>query len=120
MNMTAPYPVPSGRPGGTRDQVLVLPPAGGGGRTGRAARAGDLPPQPPDCVETTLIVDDNLGLRDYDATSLREVGYCVLEAERLGTALELLDRGNEIDLLFTAIPLDEMPSAAARSPVIRT
>ncbi|MGD9980237.1 MAG: response regulator [Hyphomonadaceae bacterium] len=61
--------------------------------------------QPPSCVETILVVDDDAGVRAYSAASLQDAGYCVLEAEDAEAALDVLDHHPEVDLLFTDVRL---------------
>jgi signal transduction histidine kinase/CheY-like chemotaxis protein len=47
---------------------------------------------------TILVVDDDHAVREVTATTLRELGYVVLEVGSGGAALELLDRERNIDL----------------------
>jgi len=53
--------------------------------------------------ETILIVEDDVALRAYAVESLAEHGYNVLAAATAADALEILDNGSAIDLLFTDI-----------------
>ncbi len=55
--------------------------------------------------EVVLVVEDNEGVRDHSVTILRELGYQVLEAGDVDAALEILARGQRIDLLFTDVVL---------------
>ena len=54
-------------------------------------------------AETVLVVEDDAALRAYTVEILGELGYRVLEAANGAAALEILDRGDEIDLLFTDV-----------------
>jgi signal transduction histidine kinase/CheY-like chemotaxis protein len=53
--------------------------------------------------ETILVVEDDKALRAYAVESLAEHGYHVLAAATAGEALEILDTGKAVDLLFTDI-----------------
>jgi CheY-like chemotaxis protein len=55
--------------------------------------------------ETILVVEDESTLREFTTTSLRELGYRVLEAPDGRTALGIVERHPEIDLLFTDVVL---------------
>ena len=55
--------------------------------------------------ETILIVEDNEGVREVAAEFLEELGYSVIVAEDGPSALMILTRRNDIDLLFTDIVL---------------
>jgi CheY-like chemotaxis protein len=54
-------------------------------------------------TETILVVEDDDALRTYTVETLTEFGYRVLAATRGGAALEILDGGNDVDLLFTDV-----------------
>jgi CheY-like chemotaxis protein len=56
-------------------------------------------------TETILVVEDEDGVRSYGTEILRELGYAVLEAIDGPSALEVLDREPDVDLLFTDIGL---------------
>ena len=56
-------------------------------------------------AETILVVEDDKGVRQYAASSLRELGYAVFEAVDATVALDLLRRQPDIDLLFTDLGL---------------
>ena len=56
-------------------------------------------------VETILVVEDDDAVRAYSTEVLRELGYHVLEAPNAGAALEILDRQEDVHLLFTDIGL---------------
>ncbi len=80
---------------------LYLPKAGVGVATEKA----------PDTVaevsaargETVLVVEDNPRVRRVTVRRLTDLGYIVLEAEDGKTALEILEKGQSIDLLFTDV-----------------
>jgi PAS domain S-box-containing protein len=54
-------------------------------------------------TETILVVEDDDALRSYTVETLAELGYRVLPATNGAAALEILDSGNDIDLLFTDV-----------------
>jgi PAS domain S-box-containing protein len=56
-------------------------------------------------TESILVVEDEEALRAYAIESLSELGYRVLSAPTGTAALELLDQGYDIDLLFTDVVL---------------
>lgn len=74
---------------------------------------------------TILVVEDDRDVREHSVAVLRELGYRVLEAPDGATALKLLDRHPEVDLLFTDVVLPglngrELAEAAqARRPRLR-
>ena len=53
--------------------------------------------------ETILVVDDETSLTDVTATMLRRLGYKTYCAHSGEQALQVLDRHDDIDLLFTDI-----------------
>ena len=55
--------------------------------------------------ETILVVEDDDAVRAFSTDVLREQGYRVLEAPNAGAALEILDRQQDVRLLFTDIGL---------------
>jgi CheY-like chemotaxis protein len=55
--------------------------------------------------ETILVVEDDDDVRNYTVSSLRELGYAVLEAGDAASALEIVEREAEILLLFTDLGL---------------
>jgi PAS domain S-box-containing protein len=54
-------------------------------------------------AESVLLVEDDDALRAYGVELLNELGYNVLAAANAANALEIIDRGHEIDLLFTDV-----------------
>jgi signal transduction histidine kinase/ActR/RegA family two-component response regulator len=54
-------------------------------------------------AETILVVEDDEALRLYTVEILNELGYAVLAADNGAAALEIVKRGDPIDLLFTDI-----------------
>jgi PAS domain S-box-containing protein len=68
------------------------------------AEAGDLPDAAGMVgTETILVVEDEDSLRAYTSEILRELGYRVLEAASGASALEILERGGQVDLLLTDV-----------------
>ena len=55
--------------------------------------------------ETILVVEDDDGVRQYVAESLRDLNYQVLEARDSASALKLLDADKPFDLLLTDVVL---------------
>lgn len=55
--------------------------------------------------ETILVVEDDEDVRGFTTTSLRELGYCVLEAPNANIALDLLRSERAVDVLFTDLGL---------------
>ena len=53
--------------------------------------------------ETILVAEDDEALRLYTTDILRELGYRVLEAGSGAQALEILDKNDEVDLLFSDV-----------------
>ena len=69
--------------------------------------------------ETVLVVEDDHGVRDFAASVLRELGYCVLEASNGEVALEVLERETHIDLLFTDVVMPGRLNGADLAGVAR-
>ncbi len=63
--------------------------------------------------EIILVVDDDNAVRTVAAVLLRDYGYEVLEAHDASSALEILDKRDDIDLLFTDVMMPEI-----RGPVL--
>jgi len=53
--------------------------------------------------ETILVVEDDEALRSYTVETLAELGYRVLAAPNGVAAIEILDGGQAVDLLFTDV-----------------
>jgi len=53
--------------------------------------------------ERILVVEDNDAIRQLVLIQLTRLGYETLQASGAGEALEILDRGDKVDLLFTDI-----------------
>ena len=53
--------------------------------------------------ETVLVVEDDEALRTYAYEVLSELGYHVMAAPNATAALEMVDRGTPVDLLFTDV-----------------
>ena len=79
---------------------------------------------------TILVVEDNEDVRGVAATLLQQLGYCTLEVNSATAALEKLDSGVRVDLVFSDIvlpgPIDglalaaELQSRYPRTPVLLT
>ncbi len=54
-------------------------------------------------AETILLVEDDDALRAYGVELLNDLGYSVLAAANGADALEIIQRGHKIDLLFTDV-----------------
>jgi PAS domain S-box-containing protein len=55
--------------------------------------------------ETILVTEDDDDVREYSVGALRELGYRVIEAHDGPSALRLLERQHNVDLLFTDVVL---------------
>jgi CheY-like chemotaxis protein len=55
--------------------------------------------------QTVLLVEDEPNVRSLAVDQVRELGYQVLDASDAASALHLLDRHSEIELLFTDVGL---------------
>jgi nitrogen-specific signal transduction histidine kinase len=53
--------------------------------------------------ETILVVEDDALVRRYVITQIESLGYKTLEASKASEALDIIDRPNHIDLLFTDV-----------------
>jgi PAS domain S-box-containing protein len=54
-------------------------------------------------AESILLVEDDEALRAYGVELLNDLGYSVLAAANAAGALEIIERGHKIDLLFTDV-----------------
>lgn len=59
-------------------------------------------------TETILVVEDDVGVREHVITQLASLGYRVLPASSGAEALEILERTQGIDLLFTDVVMPGM------------
>jgi signal transduction histidine kinase len=55
--------------------------------------------------ETVLVVEDNDDVRQYAQSALEELGYTVLQARDAAEALQIVENGARVDLLFTDVVL---------------
>jgi len=93
-----------GGPDGAMQTRLLLP---------RAAAASGKTASPTDrrdegnghSVRTVLVVEDDPDVRNITVARLGEFGHHVLEADNAKAALDILGRGDAIDLLFTDIAM---------------
>lgn len=75
--------------------------------------------------ETVLVVEDEERVRAYSAEALKELGYDVVVAANARHALDLLEGGETIDLLFTDIVMPDLNGrelarrALERRPALR-
>jgi CheY-like chemotaxis protein len=53
--------------------------------------------------ETILVVEDDGLVRDYVLMQLRSLGYAILSASDPASALQLVEKGEDFDLLFTDV-----------------
>jgi PAS domain S-box-containing protein len=90
-------------PGEGTTVKLYLPRAPRGARDEIAIPA---PAQADGGPETILVVEDDQDLRAYSVSTLRELGYAVLEAGTGSEALTILDSAG-VDLLFTDVVLPD-------------
>jgi PAS domain S-box-containing protein len=54
-------------------------------------------------AESILVVEDDDALRAYVVEVLHDLGYSVLAAPDAATALKIIERGHDVDLLFTDV-----------------
>ncbi len=69
---------------------------------GRETEAQELPPRAAK-GEHVLLVEDDARVRRVTVRRLKELGYRVLAADSARAALDVLERGETVDLLFTDI-----------------
>lgn len=93
-----------GGPDGVMRTRLLLPrAAAGGGKTASPADRRDESAARP--AHTVLVVEDDPDVRNVTVARLGEFGHHVLEADNAKAALDILGRGDAIDLLFTDIAM---------------
>jgi CheY-like chemotaxis protein len=80
---------------------LYLPRAAG--EPGTVQESAPQAPQPAVLGEVVLVVDDNPDVRATVVGQLRSFGYRILEADSATAALETIDSGAHIDLMFTDV-----------------
>jgi len=61
-----------------------------------------------DATTVILLVEDDERVRALSVTSLRELGYTVVHAESAERALEIIDKNEAIELLFTDVVMPGM------------
>lgn len=83
---------------------LYLPKAVGGGPTENPAAASRQRTMPTG-NETIFVVEDDLDVSEFVSSTLRDLGYKVLEAIDGPTAVALMERHSDIDLLLTDVVL---------------
>jgi CheY-like chemotaxis protein len=74
---------------------------------------------PQAATPTILVVEDELLIRLYVADQLRDCGFEVLEAADGAQALEVLESGKPVDLVFTDISLPGHPDGFSLTRWIR-
>jgi CheY-like chemotaxis protein len=77
---------------------LFLPPG-----TAAVETAAPAPPPAPRGSETILVVEDDALVRNYVIAQLASLGYATMAAENARAALDMVERGERFDLLFTDI-----------------
>ncbi len=82
--------------------VRIYLPAGARAAGESAQRPAGGPPRPPG-AEIVLVVEDDARVRRTSVRRLKEQGYQVIDVESGRAALEVLDRGERVDLLFTDV-----------------
>jgi PAS domain S-box-containing protein len=93
------------RPGEGTTVRIYLPRLRDDAEEDELAADGMAPTDVPRGSETILVVEDDDAVRAFSTDVLREQGYRVLEAPNAGAALEILDRQQDVHLLFTDIGL---------------
>jgi len=69
---------------------------------------------------TVLAVEDNRKVRQVVVRQLKGIGYRVLEAENAKAAVELLERGERIDLVFTDVVMPGEMSGGDLAQAVRS
>jgi signal transduction histidine kinase len=70
-----------------------------------AEEGGPAIEPPPPGTELVLVVEDEPDVRSFVVDMLHDLGYRVLDAANAHAALQILDRRNDISLLFTDVGL---------------
>ena len=68
---------------------------------------------------TILLVEDEPAVRQLGVEALNELGYRVLEADNAASALQLLERHDDISLLFTDVVMPEVNGRKLAEEAIR-
>ena len=93
---------------GVGTTVKLYLPRYAGGEDQQAPETGGELLSTGDGSETVLVVEDEERVRNYSSEALTELGYAVIAAETPRHALELIESGRRIDLLFTDVVMPEM------------
>jgi CheY-like chemotaxis protein len=83
--------------------VALYLPRDTSGETPAKPKAADGQDAPKPAGESVLVVEDNAGVRALTVRRLEALGYRVLVAENGPAAVAVLDRGEEIDLVFSDV-----------------
>ncbi|MDJ0653294.1 MAG: ATP-binding protein [Xanthomonadales bacterium] len=70
--------------------------------------------------ETLLVVEDDAGVREMISSHLKSKGYRVLEAPHGQSAMELLERHPQVDLVVTDITMPEMGGPEFADQLVRS
>jgi len=84
---------------------------------GTETAASPLPRARPN--ETLLVVEDNDGVREYAVSVLEDLGYRVIEAADVESALSAIANGPPIDLLFTDVVLPGKQSGRDLAEILK-
>jgi signal transduction histidine kinase len=83
--------------------TLYLPRAAETSQIQSEPAAPPEPAQPPRSGLTVLVVEDNDQVMEIAAETIKMIGYKVLPARHAAAALEILHRGESVDLLFSDV-----------------
>ncbi len=81
--------------------------------------AGDAGVEMPGSGASILVVEDNEEVANLAAELLSDAGYKVTRADRAETALDILERGEPIDLVFSDVVMPGAMSGVEMARVIR-
>jgi PAS domain S-box-containing protein len=84
-----------------------------------AADASETVAEPPSPGASILLVEDNKEVADLAAELLSDAGYKVTRAERAEAALDILARGEPVDLVFSDVVMPGAMSGVEMARVIR-
>ena len=93
----------SSAPGAGTTVILHLPRHHAGTAHAPAEQASHAPAVKPESGGAVLVVEDEPAVRRFTADAMAELGYRVLEADGAEPALALLDRTEDVQLLFTDV-----------------